>query len=134
MKATIQVPNPVVFQQVEIEGTPEEIAEFVKALGKDAPGLLPWGQVATVPSMWVLPDVCPLDGGAHRYPTIWMSVSPAACEKCGRQAAQVSTFQVTLNPGTQWAGEREIFLPTTTTTVVVQEPADDQYFWRGEGP
>jgi hypothetical protein len=71
--------HPGTYAEYEVEGTPAEVAEFVRALGKEPPAPLP----ISIPSVFVPLDVCPLGDGVHRYPAVWLSVSPPTCEKCG---------------------------------------------------
>jgi len=94
------------FQDIEVEGTPEECAAFVKALETvqlTSPLSLPNPPVF-VPTFQIL-DVCP-QGGAHEYPEVWMSVSPPACRKCGQASASQPYWTVTTelvrNPATPY--------------------------------
>ncbi len=82
----LKLPQPGYYGQTEVEGTPEELAEFLKALGtaSQAPVL--------IPTMWTL-DVCPM-GGRHEYPEAWWSVSPPACKKCNQPSASPPPWTV----------------------------------------
>ncbi len=87
MKA--KVLNPGCFgETMELEGTPEELAAFFKArqTAPQAPVSVPW--------FYVL-DGCP-QGGAHEYPSSWLSVSPPQCAKCGQASAAAPQWTVTL--------------------------------------
>jgi hypothetical protein len=105
--------NPGSYAEYEIEGTPAEIAELLRALGKEPPAVFQWGPVS-VPTVWTFPDVCPLDGAAHRYPAVWNGLNPPPCEKCGQAPPNlIATWtytEVVTNPAMP--------LPTTTQTIV----------------
>jgi hypothetical protein len=91
---------------IELEGTAAELAPFLEppkpqvTVGPahepsvTAPNIgrlideLMRGQRQEQPwtlTPYVYNDMCPM-GGPHDYPTVWMSVSPPACSKCGRSS------------------------------------------------
>jgi hypothetical protein len=77
-------------ESLELEGTPEEIAAFLKARKTEPTATPP----VFVPSFYIL-DVCP-QGGAHEYPQAWWSVSPPACQKCGQVSAAPPPYEMSL--------------------------------------
>jgi len=105
----LKLPQPGHYGNVEAEGTPEELAALLKALGTapQAPIL--------IPTMWTL-DVCP-QGGAHEYPEAWWSISPAPCKKCGQTMWQQPHFEVT------WSDRADPNAPChTTQTISLGDP------------
>jgi len=93
---------------IEMEGTAAELASIIDPTllpkvtltppaNPACPGLgdkesigklidVPYQPQYPLPDPWpsfVYNDMCPM-GGAHDYPTVWMSVSPPACSKCGK--------------------------------------------------
>jgi hypothetical protein len=116
---------PGTYAPAEVEGTPAEVAELLKALGTGQPVAAP----ILIPTIWTV-DGCP-QGGVHEYPTAWWSLTPPPCQKCGKVSEwKEPTWTVELNPQ----------LPLATETVIqvgsphFQAPADDLPLWRGEGP
>jgi hypothetical protein len=110
----LKLPQPGTYGVTEAEGTPAELAEFVRALGKEqqaAPPIL-------IPTVWTL-DVCPM-GGAHQYPLAWWSVSPPACEKCFQAQAVPPQWTVT------WV-DQEVSpnpMPPCRTTTILGKASD----------
>jgi hypothetical protein len=73
--------------EVEIDGTPSEIATVLTALQtapQEPPVFLP---------QFSLIDPCPA-GGQHEYPTAWWSVSPPPCTKCGLAAWPLDSYTI----------------------------------------
>lgn len=87
MKSKIVRPDGTV---IEIEGTQQEVADLLQKL---APAPFTWpSSVTTTPVPWAEIKWPAITYGPcqHRYPAVWMSVSPPQCEICHEPAAAVS--------------------------------------------
>ena len=99
---------------IEVEGTPEEVSQLVKAL--EGPSLssnpLPW---VSVPTPFVV-DLCP-SGGQHEYDT-YIGDGPPPCKKCGQRSfVNNPPYIVTI----QALGERGSGVSSTTGLVSSQQ-------------
>lgn len=81
MKAKITGVNTYA-EAVELDGTPQELAEFFRLRSATFTVSAP---SVNVPTMWTwpltFPNVC-----AHEYPNPWFELNPPNCKKCGQVA------------------------------------------------